>query len=85
MECVSPVSIKEASVLVLTRREGEAIVVPRALIRVTVTRIDGNRVKLGVESPHGYEVYREELLEHSRNETYQRTKSERIEDDIYND
>jgi carbon storage regulator len=49
--------------LVLTRKEGEAVVVPRALIRVTVTRIEGNRVKLGFEAPHGFDVYREELLE----------------------
>ena len=49
--------------LVLTRREGEAVVIPRALIRVTVTRIDGNRVKLGFEAPYGFDVLREELLD----------------------
>lgn len=48
--------------LVLTRKEGEAVVIPRALIRVTVTRIDGNRVKLGFEAPHGFDVLREELI-----------------------
>jgi carbon storage regulator CsrA len=50
-------------VLVLTRREGEAVVIPRALIRVTVTRIEGNRVKIGFEAPHGFDVFREELLD----------------------
>ena len=49
--------------LVLTRREGESIVIPRSLIRVTVTRIDGNRVRLGFETPTGHHVLREELLE----------------------
>lgn len=49
--------------LVLTRKEGEAVVIPRALIRVTVTRVDGNRVRLGFETPHGCDVFREELLE----------------------
>jgi carbon storage regulator len=58
--------------LVLTRKEGEAVVIPRALIRVTVTRIDGNRVKLGFEAPHGFDVFREELLEELTDKNYQR-------------
>jgi carbon storage regulator len=49
--------------LVLTRKVGESVVLPKALVRITVTRIDGNRVKLGIESPHGVDVYREELLD----------------------
>ncbi len=48
--------------LVLTRKVGEAVVIPRSMIRVTVTRIEGNRVKLGFEAPHGFDVYREELI-----------------------
>jgi carbon storage regulator CsrA len=58
--------------LVLTRKEGEAVVIPRALIRVTVTRIDGNRVKLGFEAPHGFDVFRQELLDDLTDRDYQR-------------
>ena len=62
--------------LVLTRKEGEAVVIPRALIRVTVKRIDGNRVKLGFEAPHGFEVFREELLDDLTNRDYQRNNNQ---------
>lgn len=62
--------------LVLTRKEGEAVVIPRALIRVTVTRIDGNRVKLGFEAPHGFDVFREELLDDLTNRDYQRNNNQ---------
>lgn len=54
--------------LILTRKEGEAVVIPRALVRVTVTRIDGNRVRLGFESPHGFDVLREELISNERSD-----------------
>lgn len=67
--------------LVLTRKEGEAVVIPRALIRVTVTRIDGNRVKLGIETPHGFDVFREELLEDARYVRYRRDNQEGSGDD----
>jgi|688.fasta_scaffold25991_2 carbon storage regulator CsrA len=58
--------------LVLTRKEGEAVVIPRALVRVTVTRIDGNRVKLGFEAPYGFDVFREELLDDLTSREYRR-------------
>lgn len=67
--------------LVLSRREGEAVVIPRALVRVTVTRIEGNRVKLGFESPHGYPVFREELLDDARSVAYERGSQERSDSD----
>ncbi len=68
---------KELPMLVLTRKEGEAVVIPRALIRVTVTRIDGNRVKLGFEAPQGFDVFREELLADLRDRDYRRQSQER--------
>jgi carbon storage regulator len=64
-------------VLVLTRKAGESIVIPRALIRITVTRVEGNRVRLGVETPHGFEVFREELLEDYQRSSYGSTHKER--------
>lgn len=53
--------------LVLTRNEGEAIIID-GNIRVTVVRVDGNRVKLGIEAPDDVPVNREEIQELIDNE-----------------
>jgi carbon storage regulator len=49
-------------VLVLTRREGETIVIgANAIIRVTVTNIGGDKVRIGIEAPPEVPVHREEI------------------------
>src|SRR6516162_8315614 len=47
--------------LVLTRRNGEEIVIAGD-IRVTVVAVKGNRVRLGIAAPSSVAVAREELL-----------------------
>lgn len=46
--------------LVLSRKAGEAIVID-GVIRVTVSAVLGDRVKIGVEAPRHVKVIREEL------------------------
>lgn len=53
--------------LVLARKVGESIMIDHD-IRVTVTRIEGNQVKLGIDAPKSVNVYRTELYD--RNKTY---------------
>jgi carbon storage regulator len=48
--------------LLITRREGEAIVV-NGTIEVRVLEIKGGRVKLGFEYPQGNTVFRQELFQ----------------------
>lgn len=45
----------------LKRSEGESIVIPRHRIEITVKRIEGNRVMLGIKAPHETEIYRQEI------------------------
>lgn len=47
--------------LIITRREGETIVVDHD-IRITISRIKGNQVKLGIDAPSDVDVIREELV-----------------------
>ncbi len=46
--------------LVLTRKVGEKIVIDER-ITITVNRVAGNRVALGIEAPHDVHVLRGEL------------------------
>jgi carbon storage regulator len=46
--------------LVLSRKRNESLVIGDDII-VTVTEIDGNRVRLGVEAPKDVTVHRREL------------------------
>lgn len=48
--------------LVLTRRIGESIVINGNII-VTVNRIHGDRVSLGIKAPPAIPVHREEVQE----------------------
>jgi carbon storage regulator len=50
--------------LVLTRRIGEAIVLPDLGVTVRVLEIDRGRVRLGVEAPPSVVVLRDELVTH---------------------
>ena len=46
--------------LVLSRKLNETIVIDGA-IRVTVVRVNGNQVRLGIEAPAEVGIYREEV------------------------
>lgn len=47
--------------LVLTRKASQKIHIGDN-ITVTVVRVDGNKVRIGIEAPHGVPIMREELL-----------------------
>jgi carbon storage regulator len=47
--------------LVLTRKIGEAIVMPGCGVVVTVLRVQGNKVRLGITAPDGVLVFRQEV------------------------
>jgi carbon storage regulator len=51
----------EFLVLVLTRNVGELIVIS-ASIRVTVTAIEGGRMRIGIDAPRDISIVRQELL-----------------------
>ena len=47
--------------LVLSRKAGESIYIDD--VKVTVVRLDRNRVKIGIEAPRDKRIIREELLQ----------------------
>ena len=47
--------------LVLSRKTGEAIVLPDGQVKIVVLGIRGKRVRIGIEAPLGQSVYRAEL------------------------
>ena len=47
--------------LVLTRKENERIVID-GWITVTVVRVQGNKIRLGIEAPQEVPIMREELI-----------------------
>ncbi len=47
--------------LVLSRKKGQQLVID-GNIRVTVNRVSGNRVTLGIEAPDGVRVMRSEII-----------------------
>jgi carbon storage regulator len=49
--------------LVLSRKSGQRIKLGNA-IRVTVIRVQGDQVRIGIEAPHDVLVLREELSPH---------------------
>lgn len=49
--------------LVLSRKLHQQIVIESLNIRITVLRIGGNRVQLGIEAPLGVSITRAELFE----------------------
>lgn len=51
--------------LVLTRREGEKIVLGGS-IEITVAEIQGDKVRLGIQAPKDVEILRGELFEAAR-------------------
>jgi len=53
--------VKEANMLVLSRKLNEKIVIDGNIV-ITVVKIDRNQVRLGIEAPGHVPVYREEIL-----------------------
>ncbi len=53
---------REVTVLVVSRREGEALRIGRDIM-VTVTRVEGGTVRLGVMAPNGIAIERISLPE----------------------
>jgi carbon storage regulator len=47
--------------LVLTRKQGEALSIGRNVV-VRVTAIEGGRVRIGIEAPRGLRIMREECV-----------------------
>ncbi len=47
--------------LILTRRQGEQIIIGDNEIQVRVLSINGNKVRFGVQAPDNVEVHREEI------------------------
>lgn len=54
--------------LVLTRKVGESIAIGDG-ITLTVVKIDGNRVRLGIEAPRDVSIRREEMLTQPQDHT----------------
>ena len=53
--------------LVLSRKPQQEIMIPGLNIRITVLRIGGNRVQLGIDAPPGIQITRPELNRWSGN------------------
>ena len=51
---------REMSMLVLSRKLGEKIVIGEN-IRITVVKIDRNQIRIGIEAPGDISVFREEI------------------------
>jgi carbon storage regulator len=52
---------KEDEMLVLSRKVNEKIVIDGGIV-VTVVRIEGGQVRLGIEAPGSVKVFRQEIL-----------------------
>jgi len=51
-----------SAMLVLSRKQNEAIII-NGDIRITVVRIHGHQVRIGIEAPDSVRIFREELCE----------------------
>jgi carbon storage regulator len=63
--------------LVLSRKEGESIVVPEHRIEIFVREIDGDRVRIGIKAPDETDIYRSELWQELCFEEFHKGKGER--------
>lgn len=54
--------------LVLSRNIGESVVIGEATITVTVLKVIGNQVRIGISAPRDVTVDREEVHERRRRE-----------------
>jgi carbon storage regulator len=64
-------------VLVLSRKIGESILIGGE-IEIKVLKIEKNAVKIGVDAPKRYKVYRKELYEKIMKENIEATKTDVI-------
>jgi carbon storage regulator len=48
--------------LILSRKTGESVIIDGRIV-VTVTRVDGDVVRLGIQAPHDVPVHRREIYE----------------------
>jgi carbon storage regulator len=53
---------KEATVLIITRRVGERIMIGSD-VSVTILGVQGGQVRIGIDAPRDVEVHREEVYE----------------------
>jgi carbon storage regulator CsrA len=60
-ECPSVGDASKDGVLILARKCGERILIGDDII-VTLLKIQGNRVKVGVSAPPAYQILRDELV-----------------------
>jgi len=61
-------------VLILTRRIGETVMIGDE-VTVTVLRVKGNQVRLGVNAPKTVSVQREEIFQRIKRENSESTSS----------
>ncbi len=52
--------------LVLTRSQGERLVIDDGKVRIDVLEIKGNQVRLGITAPRSVSVHREEIYNRIR-------------------
>jgi carbon storage regulator len=62
--------------LILSRKQGEQIYVPKCHLTVTVLDISGSRVRVGISAPRNVAIRRAELVERERRR--QSTAGERV-------
>lgn len=55
--------------LVLSRHVGESLVIGEGTIIVTVLKVIGNQVRIGIAAPRDVSIYREEVHEQRRRAT----------------
>ena len=60
--------------LVLARRTGESILIGEEIV-VKILKIEGNSVKIGIEAPKRYRVYRKELYDRIVKENIEASRS----------
>jgi len=52
---------KEFTMLVLSRKVGERVIIPDCGLTITVLAVQGQRVRLGISAPADTAMYREEV------------------------
>ncbi len=60
--------------LVLSRKAGESIMIGENIV-VKILKIEGESVKIGIEAPKEYKVYRKELYDRIVKENVEASKS----------
>lgn len=66
--------------LILTRRNGESVLIDGQEIKVTILGVKGNQVLIGIEAPKDVSVHREEVYERiQRDKARGKTQSSMID------